>query len=217
MMMDFNSLNYKDQLKHVDIFMQRKDYLTAITLLDTLISKMEINKIKIQGIEIKIKALHTRVKALIGKFEKDRYTENSEKDANLNRAISDCTQILTLMPNNTEAYYYRAEAYYYKNLYESALSNYSWAIDVEPKNIMAYIKRGEYYYDSFRCWNDNTEKNENYDKSKYDFEKILSFSPNNNEAQEWLKKLEEKKLKIQKEKDVKKKEDNFLLRDLRHL
>ena len=203
MMNDNNSLNLEDQMKQVDLFMQRKDYVTAIALLDTLICKIESNELQNQ--EIRINALLTRSKALINNSSGPIYKSSAndrldvlkvEKDANLNRAISDCTQVLMLVPNNAVAYCHRADAYYHKGRVDRALSDYSWAIDVEPTCITAYMKRGRYYLRNYPSYGDHY-----YVQAKSDFEKILTLSSNNEDVQVLLEELESKKIAKEKRKE----------------
>ena len=60
-------------------------------------------------------------------------------------AIADLTQALQLNPNNLEAYYLRANAYYHLENYQGAIADFTQAITLNPDYVGAYTGRGIAY------------------------------------------------------------------------
>jgi tetratricopeptide (TPR) repeat protein len=63
-------------------------------------------------------------------------------------------------------YYKRGNAYYDSKNYEKAISDYSEAIRLGPKNAATYYKRGNAYFDS-----------KNYEKATSDYSEAISLDP----------------------------------------
>jgi len=57
-------------------------------------------------------------------------------------AIADLTQAIQLSPNNAEAYYLRANAYYQLENYQGAIADFNQAIKLNPDFAIAYYNRG---------------------------------------------------------------------------
>ncbi len=60
-------------------------------------------------------------------------------------AIASITQYIDLHPNNSRAYYLRANAQLSLNRFEEALSDYNHAIRLKPDNYKLYVNRGMTY------------------------------------------------------------------------
>jgi tetratricopeptide (TPR) repeat protein len=61
---------------------------------------------------------------------------------NYQEAIADLTQALRLSPNNPEAYYRRANAYYQLENYQAAIEDFNQVLRLNPDNAVAYFSRG---------------------------------------------------------------------------
>jgi tetratricopeptide (TPR) repeat protein len=81
-------------------------------------------------------------------------------------AIAACTRMLSLNPNNAEAYVNRGLAYGGKQDYDRAISDYDRAIRADPKYVMAYNNRGITY----RIKGD-------YDRAISDYDQAIRLDP----------------------------------------
>lgn len=74
-------------------------------------------------------------------------TEAARKasEGDLEKAVTDFTQVITLDPKSASAYIQRGACYTYLVEYEKGIADYSKAIELEPNNKRAYRNRSEIY------------------------------------------------------------------------
>jgi len=78
------------------------------------------------------------------------------------------SQAIKLNPKYAEAYNYRGLAYFEKNFYEMAVSDYYKAITLEPDNAKPYNNLGNYY----------ATVKKDYDRALREYDKAITLSPN---------------------------------------
>ena len=88
-----------------------------------------------------------------------------------NRAIEDFNKAIALNSRYFDAYYNRANAYYYSDDYDRAIKDYTQTIRLKPSYSYAYCNRGAAY-----CGKGD------YDRGIEDFNKALRFNPNDEKS-----------------------------------
>jgi TPR repeat protein len=67
------------------------------------------------------------------------------KKRNLDRAITDYTEVIRLNPKDKGAFYFRGGAYSKKGDYDRAIADYSEAIRLDQKDVLAFYAHGTAY------------------------------------------------------------------------
>ena len=85
----------------------------------------------------------------ISNEEKLEAAQEFLEDENYEKVLTLCTEIISEEPNNAEAYYLRAEAYYNLQNYPKAITNYNKVLRLDAANYeMVYGYRGDAYFHS---------------------------------------------------------------------
>lgn len=88
-----------------------------------------------------------------------------------NGSIDSYSKLILMNPNNLDAYFERADSYFYANKFNESVEDLTFVINNEPKNGMAYFRRSLSY-----------EKLDMFDESFEDREKSIEFGFDEDEA-----------------------------------
>jgi tetratricopeptide (TPR) repeat protein len=95
--------------------------------------------------------------------------------SDVERAIADYDQAISLDPSKATVFYDRGNAYVRKGDFDRAIADYDRAVALDPNYADAYFNRGNAY----------NEKGDT-ERAIADLRKVLSIDPSDDEAQEFL-------------------------------
>jgi RNA polymerase-binding transcription factor DksA len=132
-----------------------------------------------EQIELEERSLKVKGGILISKKEEEIRKEKKEQTKNflltgktcywngdLNKAIENFTQAISLDPDNAYLYSLRGKVYYEKGEFDKSIEDFTEAIRLNPRDYYFYYRRGKAYY-----------RKRIYDKAIEDFTEAIKLKP----------------------------------------
>ncbi len=116
---------------------------------------------------------------------------NSTTTENPDKAIEECSKIITQSSDFALAYYIRGNAYRDKKETDRAIADYDKFIELNPKHISAYINRGDVYFDK-----------KDYDRAAADYNQVIELDATNELAKINLQRLQTEQAQVSKKEPV---------------